>query len=127
MTTMNRLESMNVTVDFEIPVECLTYDDIKAMSREQRHELWKFASDNYDEYSDLYWLVDEVDHDIFFEENIAQFREYESHMGEEDFDWGFYSDWHKDFFGFRPRFKVIPKDDNERRRLNEMWHRDRGL
>ena len=32
----------------------------------------------------------------------ADFREYASHKNEPDFDWDFYSDWHKDLYGFRP-------------------------
>lgn len=127
MTTMNRLATMNVTINFELPIECLGEDDIKAMSHEQRDKLRMFASDHYDEYSDLYWLIDRVDHDEFFEENIAEFREYESHMGEPDFDWDFYSDWHKDFFGYRPHFRAIPANDEERERMCEVWHRARGL
>lgn len=33
----------------------------------------------------------------------ADFLEYASHKDEADFDWDFYSDWHKDVYGFRPR------------------------
>lgn len=32
----------------------------------------------------------------------ADFLEYASHKNEPDFDWDFYSDWHKDLYGFRP-------------------------
>lgn len=32
----------------------------------------------------------------------ADFLEYASHKNEPDFDWDYYSDWHKDLYGFRP-------------------------
>ena len=32
MTTLNKLANINVTINFELPVECLTLDDFVAMS-----------------------------------------------------------------------------------------------
>ena len=127
MTTMNRLATMNVTIDFALPVECMSRDDIKAMNREQREALRKIVIDDYDTYRTQFWLLDEVEDEEYYEENIQEFREYESHMNEPDFDWGFYSDWHKDMFGYRPHFRAIPANDEERQRMCETWHRARGL
>jgi hypothetical protein len=124
---MNRLATMNVTIDFALPVECLSKDDIRAMNREQREALRKIVLDDYDEYRTQFWLLDEVEDEEYYAENIKEFREYESHMNEPDFDWDFYSDWHKDMYGYRPHFRAIPTDDNERQRMCETWHRARGL
>ena len=33
----------------------------------------------------------------------ADFLEYASHKNEPTFNWDYYSDWHKDIYGFRPR------------------------
>lgn len=74
------------------------------------------------EYSVLSRLVDETWNTEFHElvystycevgiaEDVAyrnryesEFLEYASHKGEDDFDWDFYSDWHKDIYGYRPR------------------------
>lgn len=93
----------------------VSYEAIKAMDKAERNELrnkidavlnnqgyigdinlWDVA---YATYSNLWHIED----DEYYEENIEAFREYESHYGEPDFDYGFYSDWHKDIFGFRPR------------------------
>ena len=130
MTTMNKLAELNVTVDFELPMECLSEDDIKAMSQDDRQALHKHFMNKYDLTEDedrVYWLLNEVEDEEYYEENIEEFREYESHMNEPDFDWDFYSDWHKDIFGYRPHFKAIPSDDDERQRMCRTWHEARGL
>lgn len=47
-------------------------------------------------------LLDEV----YYYDNLESERElheYAKHMNEPDFDWDYYSDWHKDVYGFRPR------------------------
>ena len=51
----------------------------------------------------VYWDIQHYWHEKYYYDNIDAFLEYQSHMGEHDFDWGFYSDWHKDMYGFRPR------------------------
>ena len=127
MTTTNRLNSINVTINFELPISCLAYDDIKAMDREQRAKLRTVVSDNYDEYRDQYWLLNEVEDDEYREENMEKFREYEARMNEPDFDWDYYSDWHKDMFGYRPHFRAIPTSEEERERMCDTWHKARGL
>lgn len=129
MTTMNKLAELNINVDFVIPMECLAKDDIKAMSQGDRQALHKYFMSNYDLTEDedrVFWLLHEVEDEEYYEENIEKFREYESHMNEPDFDWDFYSDWHKDMFGYRPHFKAIPVDDTARRRMCEAWHAERG-
>ena len=130
MTTINKLAAMNVTINFELPMDCLDKDDIKAMNEEDRQKLRSYFFRKYDLTANedrVYWLLHEVEDEEYYEENIKEFREYESHMNEPDFDWGFYSDWHKDMFGYRPHFRAIPADDEERQRMCETWHRARGL
>jgi hypothetical protein len=110
-------------------IKDLTREEIKAMSREERQALHThfFAVYDLGEEDRVYWLLHEVEDEEYYEENIEKFREYESHMNEPDFDWDFYSDWHKDMYGYRPHKRVIPKDDTERREICESWHRARGL
>lgn len=54
-------------------------------------------------FRDMFWELVGISDEAYYNANIADFLEYKSHMGEPDFDWGFYSDWHKDIYGFRPR------------------------
>lgn len=74
---------------------------------------WHILSDLVDATWDTEWH--EIVYDMYTrvnaEEDIAyreyaeaDFLEYASHKGEADFDWDFYSDWHKDIYGFRPRW-----------------------
>lgn len=53
--------------------------------------------------SGYYWAISNLEDTLYSDYAMEDFLEYKSHMGEPDFDWGFYSDWHKDIFGFRPR------------------------
>ena len=111
MTTMNRLANINVTINFELPLECLTVDDYAAMpdkkvdailNRLNERMLFHFEEMSEAEriaYDTISWYYDEK----YYHDNIDAFLEYKSHMGEPDFDWSFYSDWHKDMYGFRPR------------------------
>lgn len=97
------------------------YDEIKAMSDEERDVLYArlnkvlnangyIDGKNYINGKDVWKVVyrtyctyEGIIDEEYYERNIEAFREFESHMGEPDFDWGTYSDWHKDMFGFRPR------------------------
>lgn len=110
-------------------IKDLTREEIKAMNKEERHELQMHFLNLYDlgDEDKVYWMLQEIEDEEYYEENIEKFREYESHMNEPDFDWDFYSDWHKDMYGYRPHKQVIPKDDTERREICEQWHRARGL
>lgn len=78
---------------------------------------WHVLSDLLDktyyveEYKDFYNVVDKAYWDVQRAEDKqyrdyaeADFLEYASHKGEADFDWDYYSDWHKDLYGFRPRW-----------------------
>lgn len=113
MTTMNRLATINVTIDFALPMECLTIDDFVAMDDKECENLYS-ALEKHVIYGGVYGeatpaqveafctLSTYFDHK-YYEDNIDAFLEYQSHMGEPDFDWDFYSDWHKDMYGYRPR------------------------
>ena len=116
-----------------------TEEEIRSMSKAERNDLYNVLSNKLDEvaYSDdrsewdetyeQYNLLNSIEDEIYREENYEKFREYEKKMGEPDFDWDYYSDWHKDMYGYRPHKQIIPKDDAERRAICEQWHRERGL
>lgn len=109
MTTLNKLASINVTINFELPVECLTVDDFVAMSDDALKAIQSRIASKMnaetasDDEAELYWSIEYYWDNKYYEDNIDAFDEYRSHMGEPDFDWDFYSDWHKDMYGFRPR------------------------
>ena len=109
MTTMNRLANINVTINFELPIECLTMDDFIAMSEDALKSLYTCLMhkiDNLtatDEEELIFWEIGHYYDEKYYYDNIDAFHEYEKHMGEPNFDWDFYSDWHKDMYGFRPR------------------------
>ena len=75
----------------------------------------------YEEYSKITNILDER----WREENYEDFRKYELKMGDPDFDWGFYSDWHKDMYG--PHREIIPANDEERKEIFRDWHAQRGF
>lgn len=98
---------MTMLTNDEIKLD-YTYDDIKAMSLADRTVIIEMCEEHmnngeFGKFYDLYNLVNLVADDEYRDENMNAFREYESHKNEPDFDWDFYSDWHKDMFGFRPR------------------------
>lgn len=73
---------------------------------------WTILADLVDKTWDteFHELVYDMYNRVHIAEDIAyreyaekDFLEYASHKGEDDFDWDFYSDWHKDIYGFRPR------------------------
>ena len=89
----------------------VTEDDIRAMTREERNTLdnalntileGRMCAEWHSAY-EVYNTLRAIEDAEYYAKNIDSFREYETHMGEPDFDWDFYSDWHKDMFGFRPR------------------------
>lgn len=101
-----------------------TYEEIKAMSRDERYALYKecnrklkeaqYTGVGFDECYEQYSLVSAVMDDLYREENEPSIREYfakyfegktwEEIRADEDLyeRWGFYSDYHKDVFGYRP-------------------------
>lgn len=98
------------------------YDDISSLmdSRDYASDMWSTLYEIYNWYC-------AVDDDEYREENMADFRAYEARMNEPDFDWDYYSDWHKDMFGYRPHFRAIPVDEDSRERMCKCWHAERGL
>ena len=108
MTTMNRLANINVTINFALPVECLTIDDLIAMGDDAINAIEKRLTAKMDartateDEKELYWEISAYYDNKYYYDNIDAFDEYRSHMDEPDFDWDFYSDWHKDMYGFRP-------------------------
>ena len=51
---------------------------------------------------DMYWELHDVEKEAYRQYAEKDFLEYASHKNEPDFDWDYYSDWHKDLYGFRP-------------------------
>lgn len=108
MTTIEKLATINVTIDFALPVECLTIDDYTSMADDaveaiqKRIERKMDADTATDIEEGIYWDIQHYWDEKYYYDNIDAFNEYRSHMGEPDFDWDFYSDWHKDMYGFRP-------------------------
>lgn len=54
------------------------------------------------DFESLYWELRSYEDDRYYDYNIDDFKAYEAKMDEPNFDWDFYSDWHKDIYGFRP-------------------------
>lgn len=87
------------------------------MTKEQRNELneiRKAMSEMNEEYVFAHWEryleLEQLENEEFRESSQAEFDKFykENIEGKawEDIDprtWGFYSDWHKDMYGFRPR------------------------
>lgn len=117
-------------------MEIKSMDQIKAMSKEERREFRNSLNEilntqSCDEewdvayrQSNLLWAIEDEE---YREDNWEKFREYELKMHEPDFDWGFYSDWHKDMFGYRPHKEVIPQTQEEREAIFHQFHAERGL
>lgn len=65
-----------------------------------------FYYEEYEPFHDALYTADRIishlEDDLYREYAMDDFLEYQSHMDEPDFDWDFYSDWHKDIYGFRP-------------------------
>ena len=145
MTTINRLNAMGITLDVSAETMAeitaydefnLTYDEIKAMNKEERQDLYKKCTDILDQQNcddmwshvyNCYCRLTSIEDEEYREANMAEFKAYEARMNEPDFDWGYYSDWHKDMFGYRPHYKVIPETEAERERMFEAFHRARVL
>lgn len=93
-------------------IESCEFDNLKRMTHEERNNLYVSLQSKMDEciskgedwsiYYDCYNNVVEFNDREYYYENIDAFREYASHMNEPDFDWDYYSDWHKDLYGVRP-------------------------
>ena len=111
----------------------ITANEIKAMNKNERRELRNalnaklMRNEDWDETYAVYELLTAIEDDEFRAENWEDFRAYELKMNEPDFDWGMYSDWHKDMFGYRPHYKVIPATEDERVALFNKFHAERWL
>lgn len=145
MTTINRLNAMGITLDVsaETLAELAAYDafsvssdEIKAMNKEERDALYNKCNEILDQQKcddmwshvyGCYCRLTAIEDEEYREANMEKFREYEARMNEPDFDWSYYSDWHKDMFGYRPHYRVIPVDENARKQLFEAFHAARGF
>ena len=96
-------------------MKMFTEAEIKAMDKVQRREFRRVLTETldacmYDDSKNLwdktyaqYCLLDNIEDAEYFEENLEAFKKYEAKMDTPEFDWDYYSDWHKDVYGFRPR------------------------
>ena len=87
------------------------------MTKEQRQELAeirKAMNDMNTEYVDAHWNryleLERLEHQEYVDREMPNFnRFYEKHIKGKSVDdiepeaWEFYSDWHKDIFGYRPK------------------------
>lgn len=68
---------------------------------------------------DMYWELDYIESDAYRKAYNDKFRAFEREhvhgtifVGDDE-DYGFYSDWHKDMYGYRPHFitKIVSKEE----------------
>lgn len=88
----------------------MTKRERMARIRELSDLLWKVEGEEYDKLYAEYCELNAEEDKAYREENEPKIREYfETHIKGKSFadinceQWQFYSDWHKDVFGFRPR------------------------
>lgn len=114
----------------------VTPEAIKAMDKAERGNLKNelnialFGAEFGDEWSAVYNVYESLNYiedEEYREENMEAFKAYEARMHEPDFDWSYYSDWHKDMFGYRPHYDVIPATEEERVALFNKFHAERGV
>lgn len=116
-------------------VKIMTSEQRKAVKEKAESIMYKYfysddntvSKDEKDEAYDIYCTINDIEDDEYRDENMAAFKEYAARMDEPDFDWDYYSDWHKDMFGYRPHYKVIPADEDARQEMFETFHRNRGF
>lgn len=101
-----------------------SYEEVQAMSQEERDEVRAIceehmnANDNFNRYYKVYMTVSDVEDAEFYEDNESEIRAYfKKWFAGKTWDdicnndelrerWDFYSDYHKDVFGFRPHAGV---------------------
>lgn len=90
-------------------LETHSYEDSDNYDYHRLSDLMRkvYYDDEYKDYrsmvDEVYWDVDAIESRAYRDYAEDDLLEYATHMDEPDFDWGFYSDWHKDVYGFRPR------------------------
>lgn len=121
------------------------YATLKAMSNDERIEVRRLLEHGMQEETGLAYefayeswcVLYELEDEEYYAENIDEFNRWEEeHILSRSYDeitaedWGFYSDWHKDMFGYRPHGLLTRKREQEQKDylLNEGWiiddHRD---
>lgn len=114
----------------------VTAEEIKAMDKDARRALRNALNailneqpcgEEWDATYSVYEELNYIEDEEYREENMGAFRAYELKMNEPDFDWSWYSDWHKDMFGYRPHYRVIPQTEEEREALFHKFHTERWL
>lgn len=150
MNTIERLATIGITIEVSVDTAkeickadkfLMTKDEYFSLTPSERYQLRTEASDVMDAHycgnlegedffriaEKFYWSAHEWEDEKYREENMEKFLAYEKRMNEPDFDWDYYSDWHKDMFGYRPHFRAIPATEEDRSEMCNTWHRARGL
>ena len=109
---INVLTAVKEVEDYIQKLHTLPYNEC-AYYPQKIHDLMyeaEYANEQDDIYQYVnliecaYWNLSNENHVAYVAYAEADFLEYASHKDEPDFDWDFYSDWHKDIYGFRPRW-----------------------
>lgn len=105
ITTNLASKDIHVDASAETILTMVSWDDIKAMGKEARSALYSYALEraDADEWWDVSHMVGRYIDEEYYHDNFDAFMKYKARMNEPDFDWDFYSDWHKDMYGYRPR------------------------
>jgi hypothetical protein len=97
-------------------LETLPYDEVPVWDYHELSELMYACEydDTYKPYAELvrhyYWAEEEASNDAYHRRYIGELRAFEAeHIRDgvfygSDSDWNYYSDWHKDVQGYRPRY-----------------------
>ena len=90
--------------------ETMTNDEINKRMRELSNILDYGISDGWEKAYDEYFLLSAIMDERYRMENQEKFDAfYNEHIKGKSWeeihpqDWQYYSDWHKDMYGFRPR------------------------
>ena len=96
-------------------LETMPYESVPHWDYHELSELMDatYYDEAYEPYEELirhyYWLEHDASHEAYVRYAEADFRAFErEHIKDGVFvgseaDYGFYSDWHKDIYGYRPR------------------------
>ena len=104
---LNKMEAKGISINVEdeekLIFDCLGWTDVQEMSEEEINEIYNYISDKLhnceiesDEWTEWYGWISFIDE--------VRLANYAKKIDSPEFDWDFYSDWHKDVYGIRPRY-----------------------
>lgn len=133
MTTTNSIIDMLVRGGL-VEAEAFEYAEAEDAVAEQAYIDFE-AEEARDAEEIAYWARVAEEDERYYRENIEPFRAWANeHIWSRTYDeitaddWNFYSDWHKDIYGYRPHGYLAQKREEEQREylLNEGWIIDTG-